>query len=108
GRDKRKTADELRDQTIFQQIFRLDVREDLAAATIFGRKHLSSETDRRRTAARGDYLFQSRESAAADEEDVGSVDPKELLPRMLAAALWRNRGHRAFHDFQECLLHTLA
>ena len=48
------------------------------------------------------------ERAAADEQDVGGVDLQELLLRMLAAALRRNRGNRAFHDLQQRLLHALA
>ncbi len=49
-----------------------------------------------------------RESAAADEQNIGGVDLQELLLRMLAAALRRNRGHRAFHDLEQRLLHALA
>ena len=48
------------------------------------------------------------EGAAADEQDVGGVDLQELLLRMLAAALRRHRGNRAFHDLQQRLLHALA
>ena len=99
-RDHRQAADEFRDQAVLQQILRLDVTEDFAGTAIFRRQHLGGETDRGRTSARGDDLLEAREGAAADEEDVGGVDLQELLLRMLAAALRRNRGNRAFHDLQ--------
>ena len=82
--------------------------EDFAGAAIFRRQHLGRKADRGRTSARGDDLLEPREGAAADEQDVGGVDLQELLLRMLAAALRRDRGHRAFHDLQQRLLHALA
>src|SRR5216683_2531257 len=63
----RQAADELRDQAVLQQIFRLDVTEDFAGAAIFRRQHLGCETDRRRASARGDDLLQARERAAAED-----------------------------------------
>ena len=48
------------------------------------------------------------ERAAADEQDVRRVDRRELLVRMLAAALRRNVGDRAFQNLQQRLLHALA
>ncbi len=58
--------------------------------------------------ALGDHLFQSDESAAANEQDVGGVDRREFLMRMFAAALRRDVGDRTFEDFQQSLLHALA
>ena len=55
-----------------------------------------------------DHLFQPHERAAADEQDVGGVHRREFLVRMLAAALRRNVGDRAFQDLQQRLLHALA
>jgi hypothetical protein len=55
-----------------------------------------------------DDLLEADEGAAADEQDVGRVDLQELLLRMLAAALRRHVGDRAFHDLQQRLLHALA
>src|SRR3954469_16410849 len=107
-RDDREAAHELRDQAILQQILWLHVTEDFTGAAILRRKHLSRKPDRRRTPARGDDLLQPRERAATDEEDVGGVDLQELLLRMLAATLRRNRCHGAFHDLQQGLLHALA
>jgi hypothetical protein len=60
------------------------------------------------SAAVADDLFQAGEGAAADEQDVGGVDLQEFLLRMLAPALRRHRGHGAFHDLQQRLLHALA
>ena len=59
-------------------------------------------------AAGGDDFFKPRESAAADEQDVGRVDLQEFLLRMLASALRRHGGDGAFHDLQERLLHAFA
>src|SRR5262249_26878812 len=55
--DDRQTADEFRDQVVLEQIFRLDMAEDLAGAAVFRRQHLRSEADRGRTAARGNDLL---------------------------------------------------
>ena len=55
-----------------------------------------------------DHLFQPDERAAADEQDIGGIDRRELLVRVLAAALRRNIGHRAFQNLQQRLLHALA
>ena len=57
---------------------------------------------------RGDGLFQADERPAADEQDVGRIDRREFLMRMLAAALRRNVGDRAFQDLQQRLLHAFA
>ncbi len=58
--------------------------------------------------ARGDDLLEPREGAAADEKYVGGIHLQEFLLRMLAAALRRHGGDRAFHDLQQRLLHALA
>src|SRR4029453_14102154 len=54
------------------------------------------------------HLVEAHESAAADEEHVRGVDLDEFLVRMLAPALGRHIGHRAFEDLQERLLDSLA
>ena len=53
-------------------------------------------------------IVQPGESAADDEQDVARVDLQKLLVRVLAAALRRNIGYRAFQDFQQRLLDALA
>src|SRR5882672_6553933 len=108
GRDDRQAADEFRDQAVLQEILGLDMTEDFTGAAIFRRQHLGREADRGRAPARRDDLLKPRERATADEQDVRGVDLQELLLRMLAATLRRNRVHRAFHDLQQRLLHALT
>ena len=55
-----------------------------------------------------DDLFEARERAAADKQDVAGVDLQEFLLRVLAAALRRHRGDRALDELQQRLLHALA
>ena len=55
-----------------------------------------------------DDLVEADERAAADEEDVGRVDLEEFLVRVLAPALRRHVGDRAFEDLEQRLLHALA
>src|ERR1700746_2603475 len=107
-RHDRQTANKFRDQTVLQKILRLDMAEDFAGTPILRRQHLGGEADRGGTAARRDDLLEAGERTTADEQDVGGVDLQELLLRMLAAALRRDRSHRAFHYLQQRLLHTLA
>src|ERR1700684_188965 len=107
-RDNRQAADEFRDQAVLQEIFRLDVAEDLTGAAVFLRQNLRGKADRGRAAARRDDLFESGERTAADEQDVGGVDLQKFLLRMLAAALRRKRGRGSFHDLEQGLLHALA
>ena len=56
----------------------------------------------------GDDFLQSRESAATDEEDVTRIELDELLVGMLAPALRRHVGNRAFDDLEQGLLHPFA
>src|SRR6186997_1667129 len=55
-----------------------------------------------------DRLVEADERAAADEQDVAGVDLEELLMGVLASALGRDVGDRAFEDLQERLLHAFA
>src|SRR6185312_8288858 len=66
-----------------------------------------AKADRGGASARGDDLLQARESAAADEQDIGGVDLQELLLRMLAAALRGYGRDGTLHDFEQGLLHAL-
>src|SRR5262249_16427785 len=104
----RQSADEFRDQAIFQQVFRLDLAENFTSATVFRRNYLGAEADRGRAPAGGNDLLQAGERAAAHEQDLGGVDFQEFLLRMLASALGRHRGDGAFHDLEQGLLHALA
>src|SRR5215213_221464 len=55
-----------------------------------------------------DHLFETDESATAQEENVGCVDWEKLLVRMLATALRRHVGDSAFENLQKRLLHALT
>src|SRR3546814_7250884 len=79
-----------------------DVSSDLCSSD------LGAEPNRLALQAIADDLFEARKRAAADEQDVGRVDLKEFLLRMLAAALRRNRGNRALHHLEQRLLDALA
>jgi hypothetical protein len=70
--------------------------------------HLGAEADAALLGAVADHLVQAVEGAAADEQDVGGVDLDEILVRVLAPALRRNRGHGALDQLQQRLLHALA
>ena len=107
-RDHRQAADEFGDQTELEQIFRLDVAEDLAGLAVLRRLHLGAEADRGGPAACRDDLLEAGKGAAANEQDVGGVDLQEFLLGMLAAALRRHRGDGALHDLQQGLLHAFA
>ena len=58
--------------------------------------------------AAADDLFEADEGAAADEKDVGGIDEREFLVRMLAAAGGRNVGDGAFEQLEQRLLDTFA
>ena len=107
-RDHRQAADEFRDQAELQQILRLDLAQDLAGAALVGGRARWRRSRSTCPAALRDDLLEAGEGAAADEQDVGGVDLQEFLLRMLAAALRRHGGDRAFHDLQQRLLHALA
>ena len=67
-----------------------------------------AEADALGTRPRLDDLLQAGEGAAHDEQHVRRVDLDELLVRVLAAALRRDRGRRALQDLQQGLLDALA
>src|SRR6185436_15600865 len=69
---------------------------------------MGTEADRLALQPVGDDLFEAGESAAADKQDIGRIYLQELLLRMLAAALRRDRSRGAFHQLQERLLDALA
>ena len=48
---------------------------------------------------------QTGKGAAADEQDIGSVDLQKFLMRMFAPPLRRNIGRSSFQNLQQCLLH---
>ena len=55
-----------------------------------------------------DDFFQAIESATTDKQDIGCIDPHEILPRMLTPPLRRHRSNRPFDQLEQCLLYALA
>src|SRR5690606_24641271 len=105
----RQATHELWNQTELDQIVRLDFTQgftDLLA--FFLAAHFGVETDAALSRTVLDNLFQTRERAAADEEDVPGVNLKEFLLRMLATTLRRNGSDRAFDQLEQGLLHAFT
>ena len=108
--DDRQAADKFGDQAVTDQVAGLHLFEqfDVAALAVAGVR-IGVEAQRFRRPARLSIdLFKAHESAAADEQNVGRVDRREFLVRMLAAALRRNVGDGAFENLQQRLLHAFA
>ena len=95
-------------QPEFQQILRLHVAQNGTGTPLLRVTHIGAEPHARSLAAGPDNFLQAGKSAAANEQNVRGIHLQEFLLRMLSPALRRHRGHRAFHDFQQRLLHTLA
>lgn len=55
-----------------------------------------------------DHLIQAGESTTADKQDLGGINLQELLLRMFAPTLRRNRGDGAFNQLQQRLLHAFT
>src|SRR5439155_1942174 len=87
GRQHWKAADEFRNETVLEKIFRLHLRQKIAHAPVASAFDLGAETDRFLIEALPYNHIQSDKSAAADEQDVAGVHPNKLLMRMLAASL---------------------
>src|SRR5208282_5100251 len=105
----RQPADELRNQPVADQIGGLRLLEYLDIAPRGrGRLRIRMKPERLLPHATLDNLFQPHKGPAADEQDVCRIDWGELLMRVLAPALGRNVGDRAFQNLQQCLLHALA
>src|SRR2546425_1183306 len=106
----RQTADELGYEPVAQQVVRLDVHEWVFLQLLgdaFG-DFLFCEADLPAAGARFDDLLEPVERAATDEEDVLGVDLDVFLLRVLAAALRRNAGDRAFQNLEQRLLHAFT
>ena len=105
----RQAAHKFRNQAVADQVrwLRLLQHFDIAPRCRGGLR-IGMEAQRFLTHAPLDNLFEAHESAAADEQDVRGVHRREFLVRMLASALRRNIGDRAFQDLQQRLLHAFA
>ena len=104
----RQAANKLRNKTEFQQIFRLKLFQQLARIALFRHINARVKADRGLIATPRNNPLQPGKRTAANEQDIGCVNLQEFLLRMLATTLRRHRGNRAFHDFQQSLLHALA
>src|SRR5206468_4350882 len=99
---------ELRNQPVLDQVLRFELLEGGADVAAAHRLHVGLEAERLLADAAIDGLVETDERAAADEQDIAGVDLEELLVRMLASALRRDVGDRAFEDLQQRLLDALA
>src|SRR5262249_22423432 len=106
--DHRQAADELGNQSVLDQVLRLELLERGADVAGAQRLHLGLEAQRLLADAALDLLVEPDEGAAADEEDVAGVDLEEFLMRVLAAALGRHVRDRALENLEQRLLHALA
>src|ERR671918_692357 len=106
--DDGEPPDELRDEPVREEILRHHRGEQLARLDGLARLDVGAEADLVLADALADDLLQPGERAAADEEDVRSVDGEELLVRVLAPALRGHARHRPLEDLEERLLHALA
>lgn len=108
GYDDGETTDEFGDETEFQEVFRLDLLEELVHVFVFCFLDIGAEAHDALGEAAVDDFIEAGKGAAADEEDVAGVDLDHFLIRMLASALRRHVRHGAFQDFQEGLLDAFA
>src|SRR5262249_28125488 len=102
-------ANKLGDQAIADQIARLDLLENLGIAALYrGRCHVCVKPEGAAADALFDNLFQTDKNTTAYKKDVGGIHGRELLMRVLAAALRRNIRRGAFQYLKQRLLHALA
>src|SRR5574340_1638412 len=108
GGDDRQTADEFRDQAVFQKVFRLDMRQQFSQSNIVAAANVGSETHRFSVEALFDNVFQPDECTAANEENVRGVHLNEFLMRMLASSLRRDVCDRTLDELEERLLNAFT
>src|SRR5205807_2554741 len=108
GADDRQPADELGDEPELEQVLRQHLGQDGAEVLLVGPADVGPEADALLADTALDDPLDPGERPSADEEDVRRVDLDELLVRVLAAALGRDRSRRALQDLEQRLLHTLA
>src|SRR5688572_28984875 len=109
NRHHRQAADELRNETISEQIFRLAMLERVARLNSALRRVLNRvETHHAMAEPPLDRFIQPHKRAPTNEKNIRCIDPDVLLLRMLAPALRRNIADRPFQDLQERLLHPFS
>ena len=102
----RQSADQLGNQPVPQQVFRLHAREPVLVLGSVG--FAISETDLPFAEPAVDDVFESVERAAANEQDVARVDLDVLLLGVLASSLRGYRRDGAFEDLEQRLLDALT
>ena len=107
-RDDRQPADQLGNHAELEDVVAGDLLQQIAQFQLIVADALLGEADGAFAQPAADDVVEPDERAAADEQDVARVHLDVLLLGMLAAALRRNVGDRAFEHFQQGLLHALA
>src|SRR5437588_2413543 len=94
--EHRQPADEFRDEPVLDEVFGLDVLQQIVDRPgVLRALDLGAEADPGLFGAVAHDLLEAVEGAAADEQDVGGIDLDEVLVRMLAPALRGPRGDGA-------------
>src|SRR5882724_6134273 len=117
--DNGKAAYKFWDEAEFHQVLRLHVTQHFGGGLLvhlcrlslqlcFCVRRLSFETETLLTEAPRNDFVEAYESAAADEQNVGGIDRRELLVGMLAPALRWNIGDGAFQNLEQRLLNSFA
>src|SRR5437016_3273035 len=103
-RDYRQAADELRNHTEAENVFRLHQRQNIGELLLVLFAADRAETHCLAAEALANDVLDADERSATDEEDIGRIHLDILLLRVLAASLGRHVGDRAFEHFQKRLL----
>ena len=106
--EDRQPADELGDHAELEQVLRHHVGERVGGVDVGLGPDRRAEADALLAAALLDDLLQAGERSTDDEQHVRRVDLDELLVRVLASTLRRDRRGRALEDLQQRLLDALA
>src|SRR5262249_17257262 len=111
--DHRQPAHEFGNQTEADQILRFGLQQKLGVAFAgFSELPLflfaGTKAHGLLANAASYDLFEAYKRAAADEQDVGGIDGRELLVGVLASALRGDVGDGAFQNLEQRLLHALT
>ena len=104
----RQSAHELGYQAVVDQVFRLNVSENVRHRVGLGAADLSVESHGLHVHPLMDDFVQTHKRSAAYKENIRRIDLEEFLLRMFTSALGGNIGHCAFNNFQKGLLDPLT
>src|SRR5258705_3769495 len=104
----RKASHQLWNQSIAEEIVRLDFAEHLGLRKLLVARSGAVEANLAASGAGLVDFLEPVERATADEENVLGVELDVLLLRVLATALGRNGGDGALDDLEQCLLHSFT